>query len=278
MTPGRTVSVPLPVAGGVRGVGLTPVTETAAPVDVELADPSGAIVAHGGWRPAPAGPGAPKWTQDWVVPVAAENVPAGTRLTARITVGGTAPVTVAASAGSPALTVVTSTEDGLRLVYAAESVIYERTRVLDRARWASATVVEPDASARLQLLSGGTLRPDQVVLDAPGPAAEGAPAEVTWVEDGLDEMVLSVRAQGAGYLVLADALQTDWKVTVDGVRMTPVHADHAFVAVPVPRGEHTVRWYYPLPWTGPGAWITAVTVLALLVGLGVEEARRRVRA
>jgi hypothetical protein len=209
------------------------------------------------------------------VPLAAEHVPAGTRLTAELTLHGPAPVTVAAGAGGPALTVVAPADDDLRLVYAAETVIYQRTRALDRARWASAAVVEPDPRARVQLLAAGSLTPDQVVLDAPGPRPDGGAAEVTWVEDGLDEMVVSVRARGTGYLVLADALQVGWRATVDGEPATVVRADHAFVAVAVGPGTHTVRFYYPWPFAGPGAWITAATLLIGLAVLLAPTAARR---
>jgi hypothetical protein len=287
LVPGRTVSVPVTVAGPVRGIGLTsaPGPDGAAPmppVSVVLRDASGAVVARGERRPANAEPGPSDPAAEgaigdaWTVPLVADDVPPGTRLTADITLQDSAPVTVAASAdGRPALTVVTPADDGLRLVWAAQTVIYERTRAVERARWASSAVVEPDPAARVQLLASGALRPDQVVLDAPGPTPDGRGAEVRWVEDGLDAMVLSVRADGAGYLVLADALQSGWRVTVDGTAATPVAADHAFVAVALGPGQHTVRWSYPLPWTGAGAWITLVTALALLGGLAIEGWRRR---
>ena len=272
LVPGRTVSTPLEVTGPVRGIGLTPVpaldgSAAMPPVSVVLRDPSGVEVARGSRRPAVGDRG-----DSWTVPVVAEDVPPGTELTADITMHGAAPVTVAAGAGGgPALTVVTPADDGLRLVYSAETVIYQRTRALPRARWASSAVVEPDPAARAQLVASGALAAGAVVLDAPGPVPDGGGAEVTWVEDGLDAMVLSVRAQGSGYLVLADALQNGWKVTVDGAPAAMVHADHAFVAVALGPGTHTVRWYCPWPWSGPGAWITAVTAAALVTGLAVER-------
>jgi hypothetical protein len=82
-----------------------------------------------------------------------------------------------------------------------------------------------------------------------------------------------VKAQGAGYLVLADAIQSDWRVSVDGVRANLVPADHAFVAVAVPKGAHTIRFYDPQPWAGPGIWISGVTMLfivALFTPLGLR--------
>jgi len=169
--------------------------------------------------------------------------------------------------------VVSPTADNLKLVYAQESTIYQRTTALPRARWASSTVVTQSPPARVAQLAQG-LSPSEVVLNAPGPAADGAPAEVTWVDDGLNQMVLHVQAQGAGYLVLADAIQTGWRVTVDGSPAHLVPADHAFAAVAVGPGSHTVRFYYPGPLRGAGAWISALTALALLAAITWDRWRQ----
>jgi hypothetical protein len=270
LRPGQPVTVPLPTTGPIRGVGVTPLGPPDGPaarfrMRVTLTDTDGEMVAEGE-RVATDEDllGVP-----WVVALAAEDVAPDRRLVARILIEGD-PLTTVGLAGRPAVTTVASAEDGLRLEYARESVIYRRMTALTRARWASSAVVEPDPESRVQLVASGDLRPDQVVLDAPGPAADGLPARVTWISDGLDEMVLSVRANGAGYLVLADAMQTGWRATVDGSPADLVHADHAFVAVAVGPGTHTVRFSYPWPWTGAGAWITVATVLLLLGGLGTE--------
>jgi hypothetical protein len=283
LRPGRTVSTPVPVAGPVRGLGLIPVSPldgaAAMPaVSIVLRDASGAEVAHGERHAAIEDrPGYDDPEDPWTVAVPAETVARDSRLTAEITVHGSEPVIVAAAGAGPALTVVTPADDGLRLVYAAETVIYERIRALPRARWATSAVVEPDPAARVQLVASGALRSDQVVLDRPGSVPDGGSADVTWVEDGQDEMTLAVRAEGSGYLVLADAIQDGWRVTVDGSPATPVHADHAFIAVALGPGDHTVRWSYRWPWADPGVWITLVTASVLLTGLGFAAWRLRGR-
>jgi len=281
LSPGRTVSTPVPVAGPVRGLGLIPVSPldgaAAMPaVSIVLRDASGAEVARGERHAAVVDrPGFEDPEDPWTVAVPAETVARDSRLTAEITVHGSEPVIVAAAGAGPALTVVTPADDGLRLVYAAETVIYERIRALPRARWASSAVVEPDPAARIQLVASGALRSGQVVLDRPGPVPDGGSADVTWIGDGLDEMTLAVRARGSGYLVLADGIQDGWRVTVDGSAATLAHADHAFVAVALGPGDHTVRWSYAWPWADPGVWITLVTASVLLTGLGFAALRRR---
>jgi hypothetical protein len=265
---GQTVSVPLNAVGPLRGVGITPVLAGDGPTSplsarIRVLDQQDHLVADNA-----RADNSPSLGDAWIVPLAAEDVPANAQLTAQITVIGPDPVTVASHAGRPAVTTVTAVDDGLHLVYAQETSIYQRTRALQRAHWASSTLVVPNATQRVDTIASGLLRPDQVVLDAPAPAPAGLPATVNWVDDGLDQMVLDVDAQGSGYLVLDDAIQRGWRVNVDGSPASLLAADHAFVAVYVPAGHHTVRFSYPLPWSGPGPWITGLTILLLLGSLG----------
>jgi hypothetical protein len=276
--PGQSFSVELPVTGPVRGVGLVPAMsgDRAAQLEVTVFDGTGAAIATDQRALDGLNSGHP-----WLVPVAADTVGATDHLTARITVRGDSTVDVTgAGAGLPVISTVSGGPDNLRLVYAQESVIYQRMDALDRARWASSAVVEPSATARVSLLAGSSLQADQVVLNAPGPGTDGLPAQITWVDDGLDQMVLDVQAQGAGYLVLADAIQTGWRVTVDDAPATLLAADHAFAAVAVGPGDHAIRFFYPGPLTGTGAWVSGLTVVTLLVAVSLEafvEVRSRRR-
>ena len=85
-----------------------------------------------------------------------------------------------------------------------------------------------------------------------------------------------MNAQGAGFLVVADALQSGWTVEVDGRRAELMDADHAGVAVRVPEGRHTVTLHYT-----PGGWrlgqvLSALTMLGL-AGVVIWDVRRRRR-
>jgi hypothetical protein len=268
LVPGSTFTAALPVVGPVRGVGIVPEISggRAADIDVTIVDPTGTVIAQDARAVDDLNTGQP-----WLVPVAADSVAPTTQLSARITVDGDSTVDVAGEAsGMPALSVVSGGSDNLRLVYAAESVIYQRLDALDRARWASSAVVEPSGSARVSLLASSSLQPDQVVLDAPGPGTDGRPAQISWIDDGLNQVVLGVQAEGAGYVVLADAIQTGWRVTVDGLAAPLLAADHAFAAVALGPGNHTVRFFYPGPLTGTGAWISGLAAVSLLIAVAVE--------
>jgi hypothetical protein len=277
LAPGRPMTVPLTAGGRIRGVGLTPKFLLTPPkptsrVLVTLRDADGRTIAEADKIIRRMEPGRPFW-----VPLAAEATTRGQRLTAEIEVTGPVTIPVAGRAGVAAVSTVTAVDDGLRLVYDDSSVIYERTRALPRARWASRSIVEPDAGSRLKLLSEGKVDSDQVVLDAAGSPADGRPAQVRWIDDGTDEMSLRVDAAGAGYLVIADAIQPGWGVTVDGRPATLVPADHGLAAVAVPSGRHTVRLFYRAPYHNAGGWISSIAALLLLTLVGVEYRQRRRR-
>jgi hypothetical protein len=305
LTPDVPITVNVHVDAGLRGIGIVPATDrkssgpldqrmrnsaqastpvpaespdSSAHLDITIRDSSGRVLATGERQSSDRDGDRLVGGAAWFVPLAAENIPIGTDLTAEITAVGTTPLRVAATNGVPTLATVTAVDDGLHLVYARESVIYERTRALDRAHWASAATVVDDPKQAVQKLATGSVGPSTVVLASPGPTPSGMPATVSWITDGLDTMALSVQAQGAGYLVLADAIQDGWEATVDGADAAIVSADRAFVAVAVPAGTHTVRFSYPQPLRGTGAYTTGLTVLILLAILVAETWLRRRRS
>jgi hypothetical protein len=116
---------------------------------------------------------------------------------------------------------------------------------------------------------------DTVVLDAEAEPADGAPADVEVLEDSGDVVRARVDAEGAGYLVLADAVQSDWTVTVDGTEAEIVDADHAFGAVHVPAGVHEVSYAYTPRGGTEGVAASGVGLAALaLMALPPSWARR----
>lgn len=279
LKPGVPVTAPLPQAGRVRAVristGAVPlslaVSNPKSWVEVTVQDASGTKIADA--RRITAGIGS---DATFDIPVAADGVPDGTALTVTITAHTPEPLPLAATAaGVPVLGEVAGSDDGLRLVFAGSSVVYQRLNALPRIRWASQTQVVSDQASRVQLLASGTLPSDTVLLDKAGPAASGAPADVDVTADGTDSISAKVHASGTGYLVVADALQVGWTVTVDGKDAKLVPADQGVVAVAVPGGQHTVTLQYRSPDHGLGAWITGATGGVLLLGTGLEWWLRR---
>ncbi|HEY1739262.1 MAG TPA: YfhO family protein, partial [Acidimicrobiia bacterium] len=165
-------------------------------------------------------------------------------------------------------------DDGLRVRFAGDTVIYQRTTALDRVHWASHAIVERSAADRLSTLHEGYAA-DAVLLDGPSPAASGAPAHVAVQADEGDSMRVAVDAQGAGYLVVADALQQGWKVTVDGKPAALRPADGAVVAVAVGAGNHVVHLWYDPNGRKPALVLSVVAVLVCLALAAMMVLRRR---
>ena len=283
LAPGQTIRFPLPTAA-LRGVGpvLAKTATTSAPfaaVRVTVVSADGTVVAQGQrrlYQSAPAGP--------FVVPLAGEDAAkAAGPLTARVTlVDAQQPLALESGAGGVRRVVVTDPGDSLRLAFAGGAVVYERTSVLPRFRWAADRVVVPQEPQRLAMLAGAR-NPGRVVLSDPAPQADGKPAQVTVARDGPEDIRVRVAAQGKGYLVVADALQdSGWRATVDGHAASMRRADEAMVAVLVPAGNHVVRLYDARPRMKTGLLVTIGSAgllgVAWFTGSPLVAARRRRRA
>nr|WP_277602119.1 YfhO family protein [Nocardioides sp. KC13] len=158
--------------------------------------------------------------------------------------------------------------DGLRVVHAsAGAVVYERASALPRIRWAGTSEVVPDGPTRVRRLTEG-VAPGTVLLDDDStPAASGSTARVDVRRDEAETISAEVTADGAGYLVVADSIaRPGWSARVDGREVPIVAGNHAFAAVPVPDGTHTVTLRYEAPGLRTGA---VVSLLGALVTLGL---------
>ena len=116
-----------------------------------------------------------------------------------------------------------------------------------------------------------------LVSEQPPPAAgrPGPPVSpyATFVEDGLNRVVIRAGTPGDGYLALMDSYDPDWKVEVDGMPATLMRANGLFRAVHLTPGEHTVTFTYRPRRFYLGAGITAVTALALVAACFVGRRR-----
>jgi hypothetical protein len=201
------------------------------------------------------------------VPLAAEDFREEGR-TLRLSWEGdsSAPVLRSDASGRPAVTLVRPSDDALRLVFDDGGAVWERTTSLPRIRWAGDTIVIRDSEDRADMVAHERLAPYTVVLSAPGERTDRRDADLTVTEDSGDTVAVRADADGAGYLVLADAIQSDWSVTVDGQPAEIVDADHAFGAVHVPAGGHEIVFTYSPRGQTVGSAVSALSlaVLALL--------------
>lgn len=264
---GILVQVVEPGGDGVHGV----------EISVVLRDPTGREISRGGVIRSKWAPG---WTQ---ISVAGEDL-AGQKgplsvsvsVSARDVPGQT--LDLRADGDQVQILVIGSQQDGLRLAYTDASLqVWERPTALPRIRWASGSIVIDQPAARLAALADPTTPTSTVVLSAPGPGASGAAARLSVSDDSGDRVAVDVQAEGAGYLVVADAIQSGWAVTVNGEPANLVDADHAVGAVYVPAGASTVVFQYVGTGLRTGAAVTAVSFAIFLFVLIFPPLFRRLR-
>jgi hypothetical protein len=119
-----------------------------------------------------------------------------------------------------------------------------------------------------------------VLVSEPPPPAAGFPGaavrpSATFLEDGLNRVVIRAGLPADGYLALLDTYDPDWHVDVDGVAAPLMRANGLFRAVHVARGTHVVAFVYRPSAFYRGAQITALTALLLAVACLWERRRRQ---
>jgi hypothetical protein len=122
-----------------------------------------------------------------------------------------------------------------------------------------------DRGEALQALADPAFDPaHEVILPANTPGSACGPAgESRIVLLRPDRVLLDVEATAPGFVVLADAWDPGWQVTVDGRRASLLRADVAFRAVGVPAGRHAVEMRYrPRP-VLEGLALSAASLLAV---------------
>jgi hypothetical protein len=132
------------------------------------------------------------------------------------------------------------------------------------------------AEARRILAAGGGDLLAAPVIEGAHRALAASPVTPVAVRRADEETVeLHVQARAAGYVVLDDLYYPGWKATVDG-RDAPIRpANVAFRAIPVARGDHTVRLRYRPRSVRAGIALTLLGLGIVAAGLAVPAFRRR---
>jgi hypothetical protein len=140
----------------------------------------------------------------------------------------------------------------------------------------SALVVKDDQQAIATLLAAD-FDPDRVIVlhDAPAelgvarPAAASGSGRAAITREDQRGLTVRVGAPSEGFLLLADTFYPGWTVTIDG-RPAPLYrANIAVRGVPVPAGDHDVRFAYEAPGLAQGALVSAVALSLLLLWAGM---------
>jgi len=238
-------------------------------ISVEVLDKGNRLLAEGTQDMAGTRPGKPL-----TVPVADSGfdqaaVPDHVRLTSH----GGGVILTGDSKGRVLTGIVTHKNDGLRLIHTGDALVYERESGLSRIRWAGMARVVTNPPAQITALHKGADPKEVLLSEGPG-GGSGRDASIKIVTDGGDDIAVDVVASGQGWLVVADPILDWWTVQVDDKPAKLVQADHAMVAVAVPKGSHRVTMSFDNRHLVVGATVSAVAVL-LVLGLALWPLLRR---
>ncbi len=171
--------------------------------------------------------------------------------------------------------VVSDDEWDLPLIYNTGPFVSVNESALPQAWLVPRARVVKEAEARLAILANPAFEPRAEVLlshapASPPPEGDGGapPGEPSILREGPDRVIIQADAGQGGYLVLADTYYPGWQATVDGQPAEILPANHAFRAVPLAAGPHTVVFEYRPRSFQAGAWITLAAALLLVVALG----------
>ncbi len=82
---------------------------------------------------------------------------------------------------------------------------------------------------------------------------------------------IDVSKDGDGFVVISESAWRGWRAWVDGTRVTAHRANHAFLAVFVPGGRHTVDLRYLPQSFVVGRMVTFATIALIVLFAGVRR-------
>jgi hypothetical protein len=153
-------------------------------------------------------------------------------------------------------------------VYQDEDVdIYENLAALPRAFVVGAAQTgEPGGSELAQMLTGRFDPRREVLLAGGSPPTGGKVDEFAGqanvIEYEPERVVVEATVSRAGYLVLGDRYDENWRATVDGQPAPLLRGDSMFRAVPLEGGSHQIVFTYEPIAVRLGAAISTLTLLA----------------
>ena len=160
--------------------------------------------------------------------------------------------------------------------------VFENQHVLPRAFLVRASEAEviPTPDAELNRLKDPSFDPEHsVILSEPLPKPEyedstppSARNDVVIEAAGSNEYRFRISSSGKSLLVVSQIYYPGWRATVSGERVPVVPANYALTGIPVPAGDHEVRFVFDPASFKLGL---AITTLSILMAVALTLAERR---
>lgn len=144
--------------------------------------------------------------------------------------------------------------------------LFENSRVLPRAFVPSRVLYARDPDAILQGMLSISDFGEAAVITAPEEENHDSPNGPGWLitrRSGSLRYDIEAKMDGAGWIVLSETAWPGWRAWVNGKPVRTRFANHAFLGVFVPQGEHTVRLVYRPTSFVIGRWMSGLTLLAI---------------
>jgi hypothetical protein len=160
-----------------------------------------------------------------------------------------------------------------------QSRLLENTRVMPRAFVPPWIRYEQDPSVVVYRMSQATEFSERAWIETrelpPHDIANG-PGTLTTRRNGTGFEIDAVMERD-GWVVISETHWRGWRAYVDGKRVKPHFANHAFIGVFVPQGRHQLKVVYVPEWFTRGRNISVITIAALIAFFVLRHRRQQPR-
>lgn len=172
---------------------------------------------------------------------------------------------------------------GLTPIYSQEkTIVYRNEYFLSRAFFVDSVAVKPGLEV-LTMMKDAPFNPKAVSFtDVPVPAYDkpDSNASIAITEYKDEKITIKATATGNNFMVFSSSyVPTGWHATIDNEPLEIYRANHAFMGVVVPKGEHTIVFtYLPVSWTISmyiSLILSSIVVLGLIITIGLPYLRKK---
>lgn len=178
--------------------------------------------------------------------------------------------------------------EGYNSVYDAELTIYENEDVLPRAFLVRSVLSVGSSSDALDVMVNSSRNDflERIVVEgSPGVEAQpnrtdgtGAVKDIDATVDtaiDINGMTMSFDSPVNGYLFVSTNYHPMWQATVNAIPVKPIRANHAFMAIPVDKGQSNVVFEFKHRYLEIATWVSLFSWVLLLLSSALVFVKQR---